>query len=92
MALAMMLRSEPPRSWRGQRTHRRTPRASRRRAARLAPHDFETRAITGVLTGAVLAALDDDLQNPAPLDSIKHAIDHLGTGFPLAVRFSSSTP
>jgi AcrR family transcriptional regulator len=48
------------------------------------PGDFEIRVFTGALTGAVLAALDDDAQDPARLDSIRQAIDYLGTGFPLA--------
>ena len=48
------------------------------------PGDFEIRVFTGALTGAVLAALDDDAQDPARLDNIRQAIDYLGTGFPLA--------
>jgi AcrR family transcriptional regulator len=48
------------------------------------PGDFEIRVFTGALTGAVLAALDDDAQDPARLDNIRRAIDYLGTGFPLA--------
>lgn len=50
------------------------------------PGDFEIRVFTGALTGAVLAALDDDPQNPARLDNIRQAIDYLGTGFPLTAR------
>jgi hypothetical protein len=48
------------------------------------PGDFEIRVFTGALTGAVLAALDDDAQDAARLDNIRQAIDYLGTGFPLA--------
>ena len=48
------------------------------------PGDFEIRVFTGALTGAVLAALGDDPQDPARLDKISQAIDYLGTGFPLA--------
>jgi hypothetical protein len=44
-----------------------------------------------MLTGAVLAALDDDLRNPSPLDNIRQAIDYLGTGFPLAARPSGTS-
>jgi hypothetical protein len=50
------------------------------------------RVFTGALTGAVLAALDDDPQVPARLDKISQAIDYLGTGFPLAARPPATTP
>jgi AcrR family transcriptional regulator len=49
-----------------------------------APGDFEIRVFTGALTGAVLAALDDDSWDPNRLDKIRQAIGYLETGFPLA--------
>jgi AcrR family transcriptional regulator len=48
------------------------------------PRNFESRVFTGALTGAVMAAFADDLQDPARLDNIHRAIDYLGTGFPFA--------
>ena len=56
------------------------------------PGDFEIRVFTGALTGAVLAALGDDPQDPARLDKISQAIDYLGTGFPLAARPPAIAP
>jgi AcrR family transcriptional regulator len=56
------------------------------------PGDFEIRVFTGALTGAVLAGLGDDPQDPARLDKISQAIDYLGTGFPLAARPPATAP
>ncbi len=59
------------------------------------PGDFEIRVFTGALTGAVLAALDEDRfddRDPAQLDKIRQAIDYLGTGFPLTARPPAPTP
>jgi AcrR family transcriptional regulator len=57
-------------------------------AARLRrpPGDLESRVFAGALTGAVLAALGDELRDPARLDNVHRAIDYLGTGFPFATR------
>jgi AcrR family transcriptional regulator len=49
-----------------------------------APGDFEIRAFTGALTGAVLAVLEADPQDRTQFDSnLRKAIGYLATGFPL---------
>ncbi len=56
------------------------------------PVDFENRVFIGALTGAVLAALGDDPQDPARADSALRAIGYLETGFPFAGQRPAGQP